>query len=235
MQDLIKIEEKNGKQLVSARLLHEFLELSEKFTDWIDRTLNKYGFFENVDYIIISEKSEIALRPLKQFYLTLDCAKQLAMVANNDKGKQARLYFIECEKKLKEVQPKQLSRLEILEIAIENEKKVIALEAQLEAQKDDVAFAQQLKDTTNSLDFATAAKAMKLGYGRNGLFQKCRELNILDKRNLPYQEFIDRNYFVVLETSFIHPKSGDRVLTTKTMLTAKGQSWLLKQLSQIKN
>lgn len=129
-------------------------------------------------------------------------------------------------------QPKELSRLEILEIALESEKKLIEAQKQLEAQKDDVEFAQQLKDTTNSLDFATAAKAMKLGYGRNLLFKQCRDLKILNSKNLPYQDFVDKNYFVVVESSFVHPKSGDRVLTTKTMITAKGQQWLLKQLNK---
>ena len=50
---------------------------------------------ENIDYIVISEKSEIGIRPLIQYHLTLDSAKQLAMLANNEKGKQARLFTLE--------------------------------------------------------------------------------------------------------------------------------------------
>lgn len=91
-------------------------------------------------------------------------------------------------------------------------------------------FAEQLLLSTNALDFATACKTMNLPFGRNKLFAKCRELNILRKNNIPYQEYQDNGYFTVLEFTFNHPKTGDNVLTTKTMITAKGQKWLLKQL-----
>ena len=104
------------------------------------------------------------------------------------------------------------------------------LQLQAEIDKPKVEFATQLLETINAIDFATASKAMNLSYGRNTLFAKCRELKILDRNNIPYQEYIDREYFRVLETSFLHPKSGDRILTTKTLLTAKGQQYLIKKL-----
>jgi phage antirepressor YoqD-like protein len=84
--------------------------------------------------------------------------------------------------------------------------------------------------STDALDFATASKAMSLPFGRNTLFEKLRELKILDLKNEPYQSFVDRGYFTVLESSFINPKTGDRQLTFKTMITASGQEFVLRIL-----
>ncbi len=50
--------------------------------------------------------------------------------------------------------------------------------------------------------------------------------------NQPYQTYIDQGYFTLLETSYVNAKSGDRVLTTKTMITAKGQNWLIKNFKK---
>ncbi|MDY3505098.1 antA/AntB antirepressor family protein [Riemerella anatipestifer] len=111
MNELIKITEQNGKQAVSARELHSFLEIKDKFTDWIKRMF-EYGFIENIDYQILSDFSEKIGRgrPSVDYALTLDCAKEISMLQRSEKGKQARQYFIECEKRLK----KPLSQVEIV-------------------------------------------------------------------------------------------------------------------------
>ncbi|MCO7332655.1 antA/AntB antirepressor family protein [Riemerella anatipestifer] len=111
MNELIKITEQNGKQAVSARELHSFLEIKDKFADWIKRMF-EYGFIENIDYQILSDFSEKIGRgrPSVDYALTLDCAKEISMLQRSEKGKQARQYFIECEKRLK----KPLSQVEIV-------------------------------------------------------------------------------------------------------------------------
>jgi phage antirepressor YoqD-like protein len=119
-----------------------------------------------------------------------------------------------------------------LEQLLESKKEEQRLRLEAEANKDKVEFADQLLDTTNAIDFKTAAKAMHLDFGRNTLFAKCRELGLIDRNNQPYQEFIDKGYFVLMETSYLHPKTGDRILTTKTLVTAKGQQFLLKKLGK---
>jgi phage antirepressor YoqD-like protein len=100
-------------------------------------------------------------------------------------------------------------------------------------QKPKVEFAEQLLQSTNGIDFATSSKAMNLPFGRNRLFQICRDQQWLNSKNQPYQNFVDLGYFVVLETSFAHPTSGDTILTTKTLITAKGQKWILKELKEL--
>jgi phage anti-repressor protein len=106
MQYLIKIEQKDGRNTVSARELHSFLQIQTKFTTWIQRRIDEYGFVDNQDYSIISQiwETNNPKNPKTEgvdYVLTLDMAKELAMVEKNERGKQARRYFIECEKTLR--------------------------------------------------------------------------------------------------------------------------------------
>ncbi|QQT43344.1 Phage anti-repressor protein [Sphingobacterium multivorum] len=100
MSEIIQIFDYNGKTAVSARELHKFLEVKEKFTDWMKRMI-EYGFIENRDYVIgfsdISDKPQGG-RPSIDYILTLDTAKEISMIQRTEKGKQARQYFIECER-----------------------------------------------------------------------------------------------------------------------------------------
>ena len=104
MNELIKIEERNGEQLVSARELHKFLEVKTRFDKWFSR-MCEYGFIENIDYIAIGQKRPTAQgnkTTYMDYLLKISMAKELSMIQRNGKGKQARLYFIECERKAKE-------------------------------------------------------------------------------------------------------------------------------------
>lgn len=94
----------NSTRTVSARKLHEFLGSRRQFSDWIRSRIKQYGFTENQDFILVSQKSEIKSkggdRRSKDYYLSLDMAKELAMVERTEKGREARRYFIDCETKL---------------------------------------------------------------------------------------------------------------------------------------
>lgn len=94
----------NAVETVSARELHSFVESKQDFSTWIKNRIEKYGFVENVDYLLhkIVEQTPSGAKHKIEYYITLDMAKQLAMVENNEKGMQVRKYFIECEKQLKE-------------------------------------------------------------------------------------------------------------------------------------
>lgn len=94
---------------VNARELHSFLELGRDFSTWIKGRIEKYGFVEGQDYTIVdfnvppnggSFESRTYARDRVEYHITLDMAKELSMVERNEKGKQARRYFIECERKL---------------------------------------------------------------------------------------------------------------------------------------
>ena len=112
MNELIKLNETeiDNKlvRTVNARELHEFLDVSSRYNDWIRNRISKYGFEENIDYVCLTkvlvtqtESGREGASNQKEHYISLDMAKELAMVENNDKGREARKYFIECEKKLR--------------------------------------------------------------------------------------------------------------------------------------
>ena len=128
MSDLIKITTKDGKQLVSARELYEGLKVQQDFTDWIKKQLDNIDAIENIDFTIIWYKSDDPFKKVVEFngnvnsmvrkgfetdyVLTIDTAKEICMVVGitprtNEEtrklSKKYRRYFIECEKKLKEV------------------------------------------------------------------------------------------------------------------------------------
>lgn len=105
MEEIIKITEHNGKRAVNARELHQFLESKYQFANWIQERITKYGFVENQDYEVFKEnlKNSNGGRPQIEYAISVDMAKELSMVENNEKGRLARKYFIECEKIAREV------------------------------------------------------------------------------------------------------------------------------------
>lgn len=116
MNELIKIEKNSvGGDLietVNARELHTFLESRQDFSDWIKNRIRQYGFAEGVDYLIHKfMDNPLGGRPVIDYHVSIDMAKELAMVERSDKGREARRYFIECEKRLKQVVNKPLPLL----------------------------------------------------------------------------------------------------------------------------
>lgn len=106
MNELIKItQNENNDQVVSGRELHEFLEVKTEYKKWFDR-MSEYGFVENIDFVRVTQKclTPGGLQNVTDHALKLDMAKEISMIQRNEKGKQARQYFIEVEKKAKEQQ-----------------------------------------------------------------------------------------------------------------------------------
>ncbi|WP_375707640.1 antA/AntB antirepressor family protein [Bartonella sp. AA1HLJMS] len=114
MNTLIEIKEqaidKEIVQTVNARDLHAFLEAKRDFSNWIKDRITRYNFIEGQDFVKTQDLRSPNLASAKSraviainYYLTLDRAKELSMLENNQKGRKARLYFIECEKRVKQV------------------------------------------------------------------------------------------------------------------------------------
>lgn len=95
--------------LCDARKLHEFLQIKTRYSQWLKERISEYGFVEKQDYLIASENSEAKNKGRGghnkvEYHITLDMAKELAMVERNEQGRAIRRYFIECEKKLQQTQ-----------------------------------------------------------------------------------------------------------------------------------
>ena len=95
-------------QLCNARELHTFLDIGKDYSTWIKNRINEYGFIQDEDYLVITERTNG--RPRKEYHITLDMGKELGMVERNERGRQIRQYFIRCERTLKALQqPQQLA------------------------------------------------------------------------------------------------------------------------------
>ncbi|PWA08624.1 phage antirepressor Ant [Pueribacillus theae] len=104
MNQLIPTQQNSeGNLLVSGRDLHEFLEIKTKYADWFNR-MKEYGFVENIDFILVTQKRETnnpknPFTEITDHHIKIPMAKEIAMLQRNEKGKQARLYFLELEEK----------------------------------------------------------------------------------------------------------------------------------------
>lgn len=145
---LVPVGEYKGRQAASGRELHAFLGVTTRYDTWFGRMV-EYGFDEGQDFCSILGESTGG-RPSTDHALTLDMAKELAMLQRTDRGKQARLYFIEVEKRAQA--PVELSTLQIIELAREAElARIAAVERAVvaEAFKEDI----ELNDGLTVRDF----------------------------------------------------------------------------------
>lgn len=119
---------------INARDLHEFMEVKSRFNDWITKRIKDYDFVENQDFITFTENL-VNGGKMREYYISLDMAKELSMVERNDKGREARKYFIECERKLTEQHQLPQTFAEALKLAYEQQ-------LLIETQKEQIGIMQ---------------------------------------------------------------------------------------------
>ena len=247
MNELIKVENRNGELLVSARELHDRLGIETRYNDWFKRML-KYGFEENNDYIPITQKRVTAQgneTTYTDHILKIDCAKEICMIQRTDIGRECRKYFLECERKLKDiVDPKAQLLLEIYNggqggvLAAKQLTEIEVREAtqplldKIEEDKPKVTFADRvLRSKDNILVRQLAKIASDEGYkiGERKLYNKLREWGYLLKGSTePSQRMIDSGYFVI-KVSTIDTPYGIKETKT-TLVTPKGQIKIVEKL-----
>jgi phage anti-repressor protein len=137
---LVPVYHGENGQIVDARELHSFLESKRQFSDWMKDRIQKYGFVENEDYVSLSQKCEGNNATRIDYHLTINTAKEIAMVENNEQGRKVRRYFIEVETRARQPAPRQMSQAEltaaIAQNQVELERKVnTALEVATEASR----------------------------------------------------------------------------------------------------
>lgn len=245
MTELIKITtNESGSQVVSARELHQFLESKQQFADWIKDRIGKYGFIENQDFEVFQNfmNNPNGGRPLKEYALTLDTAKELAMVEGNEKGRQARRYFIECEKKLREVVsnqqlyiPKTLPEaLRAYADEVEKNEKLIdeikvknVLIAEYEPK---VTYYDQILSSVDTITITQIAK--DYGMSAQELNKLLHEQGIQYKQNkqwILYQKYAKLGY-TKSKTVPITYKNGEQGVALNTQWTQKGRLFLYELL-----
>lgn len=234
MQELIALNtvefDGSEQQTVNARELHEFLENRDKFATWIVDRINQFGFLENQDFVTFSENSEKG-RPRKEYALSLDMAKELCMVERNEKGKQARQYFIECERVAKQkltdqpALPSYSEALRQLADQIDHNKE---LQEKIEQDKPKVEYCDQIVADNGSMTITKAAKV--IGYPPRKFKDYIRQIGWLyANADTPMQHVITSGY-MVLRYAHWTDNDGNYVEKPYAHITAKGMFAIYKRM-----
>lgn len=248
---LIPINDNNGKKAVNARDLHSFLGSKQQFADWIKNRIEKYDLVENVDYVVFHKVMENPNggRPQIEYALTIDAAKELSMVEGNEKGKQARRYFIACEKKLTELSAPSymiedpIKRAEkwieeqkqLKQLAEENEKQA----EKIEHDKPKVLFADAVCTSKRSCLVAELAKILQqngVNIGQNRLFKWLRDNGYLCQKgqyyNQPTQKAMELKLFEIKQTTINKP-DGSVLVKSTTKVTGRGQVYFVNKFLNV--
>jgi len=227
---LIKIQDENGKRTVNARELHEFLNSKQDFSTWIKSRIDKFGFVENEDFVKLHKKMELSKTGQKaiEYHLSMDMAKELSMVENNAKGREARQYFINIEKKVKQIALPTDPKEQALFLA----QNLIEMQKTIESQKPAVDFARQISATKDSIKVGDFAKILysnnNLLIGQNRLFQWLYDNRFLQNSSTPFQRYLDQGIFEV--TSGVIQNSTTGRIWKQVKITGKGIVYLTQKI-----
>lgn len=217
------------QQGVNARDLHAFLEVKTAFKDWIARRIEDFDFKEDSDFCsFLSESS--GGRPSKEYVLTLNMAKELSMVERNEKGKQARQYFIQCEKQLKVAQQQfaiPQTYAEALRLAADKEEENQRLKVKIEEDAPRVEMAKRAIETDGA--WITRKVAKVVGVTQTFLFDYMRQKKILTMTNEPYAYFV-QNGVIRPKFSFYKDRDGNEHTSITPYITTKGIEYLITRL-----
>lgn len=225
MKDLIPIKVENDQQLLSARDLHKGLGLKRQFTDWVKQ--NFKDFEENTDFVFTPQSVNMpngGTKQIKDYFLTIDMAKQLCLMSRTEKGKQYRKYLIEVERKWNDPQEVVKRGYAILQ----NENTQLKLEnknltVQLEESNKKASYLDIILGTPDAL--AITQIAADYGYGAVNFNKLLKQVGIQHKVNgqwILYKVYMGKGYVVSQAFTFKDHLGKDRSKTT-TYWTQKGR------------
>ena len=229
MNELLKINTTDSERItVSARDLHEALEVKTQFKDWFPR-MCEYGFEDGKDFCSFLSESTGG-RPSQDAQITVDMAKEIAMLQRTEKGKEVRKYFIQVEKEWNSPERVMARALEIAH------KTIATLELENNKMKSKALFADAVASSKTSILIGQLAKILtQNGYqiGQNRLFEKLRNEGFLSSRkgadwNMPQQRFVEQGLFEIKESTHIDG-NGVNVTTKTVKVTGKGQQYFINK------
>lgn len=231
MNELIKINYESDRPTVLARDLHEFLEVKTAYKDWFPR-MCEYGFAEGEDYCsFLSDRSDgLPGKPRQDAQLTIDMAKEICMLQRNEKGKQARQYFLQLEREWNSPEAVMSRALRMAEERLERFKAINAnLSVQNAIMQPKAEYFDGLCDRESLTGVRETAKL--LGLKQNDFVKWLIDHKYIyrDKRGrlMLYAEHVDSGLFTVKETY------NDKTDWTgvQMLVTVKGKERFLKALS----
>lgn len=228
MNELIKINYESDRPTVLARDLHEFLEVETPFNKWFSR-MCEYGFTDGADFQTSLSESTGG-RPATDAQLTIDMAKEICMLQRNEKGKQARQYFLQLEREWNSPEAVMSRALRMAEERLERFKTINAnLSVQNAIMQPKAEYFDGLCDRESLTGVRETAKL--LGLKQNDFVKWLIDHKYIyrDKRGrlMPYAEHVDSGLFTVKETY------NDKTDWTgvQMLITVKGKERFLKAFS----
>ena len=234
MEELIKVQVKNNRQLVSARDLYQGLEVKRRFSAWWEQ--NSKGFEKDTDYegVLVStpynKLHPDKLQTIQDYLLTIDMAKELCMMSKTEKGKEVRKYFIQVEKDWNSPDMIMQRALSISKQRIE------ALQNENAAMKPKALFADSVATSKSTVLVGELAKIIRgngIDIGATRLFRWMREHGYLINRkgsdwNMPTQRAMDLGLFKIKETTINH-SNGTTSISKTPKVTGKGQQYFINK------
>jgi phage anti-repressor protein/phage antirepressor YoqD-like protein len=209
---------------VNARDLHEFLEVSTAFTTWITRRIEEYGFVYGRDFLPFLQESSGG-RPATEYAITLDMAKELSMVERNNKGREARAYFIDCERVARNTPvalPDFTDPVAAARAWADATEQKVKAEAALALAAPKVEIVDRYMDATGTQTFRQVAKLLQAKEPAFRAFLAARRiLYQIGGTWTPYAEHIDAGRFVVKTGS-----ADNGHAFSATRFTPKGVAWV---------
>lgn len=241
MNELLKINYEAEQPTVSARDLHEALEINTRFNDWFSR-MAEYGFENGVDFNLLKnekvrlEGNREVKRDIMDYQISVDMAKQICMIQRSEKGKQYRQYFIDLEKAWNTPEQIFARALKMADQKIEKLKETNAgLLEDVERMRPKEIFADAVKASTSSILIGDLAKLLRqngVDTGQKRLFEQLRNEGYLMKtgssRNMPKQKYVANGFFQIKETVISNPDGSVR-MTKTAKVTGKGQQYFLNK------
>lgn len=229
MREIIKVN--HDEMTVSARDLHEALGVASRFSRWFDD--NKTLFVEGEDYNKCTSSTVVgngAVRELDDYTITVLMAKHISLMSRTEKGKEVRNYLIDLEKAWNTPEQVMARALKIADqtIASLTQQNQVLIEDN-ERMRPKEEFFDAVTDSRDAISMGDVAKVLGMGIGRNKLFEFLRDKEILQRDNRPYQKYIDRGYFRVVEQKFDKPY-GEIGINIKTLVFQSGVDFIRKRL-----
>lgn len=224
--ELIKITETGGQRAVSGKDLHAILEIKTGFVLWFER-MCEYGFEENKDYATFKSENPVNKQVVVSDYIvSIDMAKEIAMIQRSEIGRKVRQYFIEAEKKV--LAPTTLK--DALYLAYKQQELIEQQDRAIEEMKPKAEFYDAVTESTDTIDLGELAKVLNVGIGRNKLFEILRKEGILMKGNIPKQTHISNGWFKLVECKFETSKGTH--IHLKPVVFQKGVDGIRKILNK---
>ena len=235
MNEIIKINYETEQPTVSARDLHDGLEIKTAFKDWFPR-MAEYGFEAGKDFC--SKMSEsTGGRPAIDYQITVDMAKQICMIQRSEKGRQYRQYFLDLEKAWNTPEQDMARALKVAGQTIDKLKGENAgLLEDVQRMRPKEIFADAVATSHSSILIGDLAKLIKqngVDIGQKRLFAWMRGNGYLIKRNgsdwnMPTQKSMEMGLFEVKESTVNNPDGSVRINKT-TKVTGKGQQYFINK------